>query len=83
MRQLWLRGREIGGSMLGRPSKLGEQRTQGNIQFESVLRKLQSNGRLFGENEAQCAGFTMEKLRPGKGWGPARVCDGLGRSPED
>lgn len=60
-----------------------EQRTQGNIQFESDLRKRQSNGRLFRENETQCARFTMEKLRPGKGWGPVRVCGGLGLSPED
>lgn len=52
--------------MLGRPSKLGEPRTQANTQFKSVLRKIQPNGRLSGENEAQGAGFTMEKLRPGK-----------------
>lgn len=64
--------------MLGRPSKLGEQRTQANIPFESVLRKIQSNDRLFGENEAQGAGFTTEKLSPGKKWEPARVCGWAG-----
>lgn len=53
--------------MLGRPFKLAERRTQANIQFESVLRKIQPKGRLSGENEAHGAGFTMERLSPGKG----------------